>query len=48
MKRNLGIKNREWADTLSNKVNEIKEYVDKFMNENKCKEYILKKYTKSE
>ena len=37
MQKNLGIKKREGADTLNNKVNELKGYVDKFMNKNTCK-----------
>ena len=41
MQKNLGIKKREGADTPNNKVNELKGYVDKFMNKNKCKEYIM-------
>ena len=40
MQKNLGIKQREGADTLNNKVNELKGYVDKFMNKNTCKEYM--------
>ena len=41
MQKNLGIKKREGADTLNNKVNELKGYVDKFMNKNTCKEYMM-------
>ena len=41
MQKNLGIKKREGADTLNNKVNELKGYVDKFMNKNTCKEYLM-------
>ena len=37
---------KEWADTLSNKVNKLKGVVDKFMNKNTCKEYMMIK-TKS-
>ena len=29
------------ADTLNNKVNELKGYVDKLMNKNTCKEYMI-------
>ena len=32
---------REWADTLNNKVNELKGDVDKFLNRNTCKEYMM-------
>ena len=39
MQKNLGIKKREGADTLNNKVNKLKGYVDNFMNKNTCKEY---------
>ena len=38
-KRNLGMKKREWADTLSNKVNKNKDYVDKLIIA--CKEYMM-------
>ena len=41
MQKNLGIKKRQRADTLNNKVNELKGYVDKFMNKNTCKEYMI-------
>ena len=41
MQKNLGIKKRGGADTLNNKVNELKGYVDKFMNKNTCKEYMM-------
>ena len=41
MQKNLGIKKREGADTLNNKVNELKGYVDKFMIKNTCKEYMI-------
>ena len=34
-------KKREGAETLNNKVNELKGYVDKFMNKNTCKEYMI-------
>ena len=34
-------KKRAGADTLNNKVNEVKGYVDKFMNQNTCKEYMM-------
>ena len=40
MQKSLGIKKREGAETLNNKVNELKGYVDKFMNKNTCKEYM--------
>ena len=40
MQKKLGIKKREGADTLNDKVNELKRYVDKFMNKNTCKEYM--------
>ena len=40
MQKSLGIKKRAGADTLNNKVNEVKGYVDKFMNQNTCKEYM--------
>ena len=39
--RNLGIKKREWADTLNNNVIELKEDVDKIMNKNTCEEYMM-------
>ena len=42
MQKNLGIKKREGADTLNIKVNELKGYVDKFMNKNTCKEYMIR------
>ena len=50
IQKNLGIKKRERADTLNNKVNELKGYVDKFINKNTCKTYMMinKKYTKSD
>ena len=38
MQKSLGIKKRAGADTLNNKV---KGYVDKFMNQNTCKEYMM-------
>lgn len=41
MQKSLGIKKRAGADTLNNKVNEVKGYVDKFMNQNTCKEYMM-------
>ena len=41
MQKNLGIKKREGADTLNNKVIELKRYVDKFMNKNTRKEYMM-------
>ena len=41
MQKNLGLKKREGADTLNNKVNELKGCVDKFMNMNTCKEYMM-------
>ena len=41
MQKNLGKKKREGADTLNNKVNELKGYVDKFKNKNACKEYMI-------
>ena len=41
MQKTLGIKKRAGADTLNNKVNEVKGYVDKFMNQNTCKEYMM-------
>ena len=41
MQKNFGIKKRQRADTLNNKVNELKGYVDKFMNTNTCKEYMM-------
>ena len=41
MQKNLGIKKRQRADTLNNKVSELKGYVDKFMNKNKRKEYMM-------
>ena len=37
----FGIKKREWSDTLRNKVNELKEDVDNFMNKNTFKEYMM-------
>ena len=41
MQKNFGIKKREGADTLNNKVNELIGFVDKFMNKNTCKEYMI-------
>ena len=41
MQKNLGIKKREGADTLNNKVNELKGDFEKFMNKNTCKEYMI-------
>ena len=41
MKKNLGGKKGQRADTFNNKVNELKGYVDKFMNKNTCKEYMM-------
>ena len=41
MQKNLGIIKKDGADTLNNKVNELKGYVDKFMNKNTCKEYMM-------
>ena len=35
------MKKKEGADTLNNKVNKLKGYVDKFMNKNTCKEYMM-------
>ena len=43
MQKSLGIKKRAGADTLNNKVNEVKGYVDKFMNKNTSKEYMINK-----
>ena len=40
MQKSLGIKKRAGADTLNNKVNELKGHVEKFMNKNTCKEYM--------
>ena len=40
MQKNLGIR-RQSADTLSKKVNELKGDVDKFINENICKQYMM-------
>ena len=37
MQKNLGIKQRGGEERLNNKVNELKGYVDKFMNKNTCK-----------
>ena len=41
IKRNLGIKEKELADTLRNKANEQKGDVYKFMSENTCKDYMM-------
>ena len=41
MQKSLGIKKRAGADKLNNKVNEVKGYVDKFMIQNTCKEYMM-------
>ena len=41
MQKSLGIKKREGADTLNNKVNEQKGYVEKLMNKNTCKDYMM-------
>ena len=34
-------KKREWADTPKNKVNELKQDIDKFINKNTCQEYMM-------
>ena len=46
-RENLGTKKRDWADTISNNVNDLKQDVDKFMNKNTCKEYMMT-YKKSQ
>ena len=45
MQINLGIKKREGTDTLNNKVNELKGYVDQFMNKNTCIYMMINKNT---
>ena len=39
MQKNIGIKKREGADKVNNKVTELNGYVDKCMNKNTCNEY---------
>ena len=41
MQKNLGIKKREGADTLNNRVNGLKGYDEKFINKNTCNKYMM-------